>query len=207
MTWKTHMLGGLLAGAAIVYIFDPVLDIQQDCVNVICTSLFTASSTITALLTDLDEKNSKAGQILSVIPAILTLMKFVLFLIGLFTFGKTRKKLKQIRKSLNHRGLLHWLITWAVLSLIVLVTDVLIFSNMSSHQSMPMFTVSFISGFIPGYLSHILLDLISGHIQLLAPFSRKWYGIKIVKEDSALEPYLVRPVLAAASIYVLFLSV
>ena len=58
MTWKTHMLGGLLSGTAIT-VAATELFLPAESHNIVTTCLFVATSTFTALLPDVDEKNSK----------------------------------------------------------------------------------------------------------------------------------------------------
>ena len=46
-----------------------------------------------------------------------------------------------------------------------------------------------------GYLSHILLDLISVKINVFGPFSSKRIGIRLFTTDGIVEKLLVRPLL------------
>lgn len=197
MMGKTHMLGGLAAGVGSVlatkYLFpdtrmEPVLE-----------SSFILCSTVSARLPDVDEKNSTVGRKLIAIPITLFILKVFLFLIEMVSIGSFRKKVKTTRKALNHRGIFHWLITWGILSILAAVAGLILYLCFRSteYQAIIPLLLSVLTGFIIGYLSHIMLDLISGRIQLLAPFNKKYYGIRLIKSGSIVETILIRPALAA----------
>jgi len=205
MTGKTHMLGGLLAGTAIVKVTESIMPAGS--IAVVESGIFMLSSMVTALLPDVDEKNSKAGRKLFIIPVTLGIIKTVLLFMELFTFGYIKKKIREIRKALNHRGIFHWLFTWGILSLIVCLFGIRIYSLVdgSGYSNTLLLLLVLVVGFIPGYFSHIMLDLISGKIQLLAPFNKRWYGITLVECESLIEKLLVRPVLIMAILYLIFM--
>ena len=208
MTGKTHMLGGLAAGTGMVLIAKLLL--PEGSYELTSAGLFMASSTMTALLPDVDEKNSTAGRKLIVIPITLFLLKACLLLMEYVSFGNLRKKFKETRKALNHRGLFHWLITWIILSAIgVIAAAILIFTlkDINRGAAVLITAIPVLVGFIPGYLSHLLFDLISGRIQLFAPFSKKWYGVRIFKVGGFLEIFVFRPILMTGIVYMLLLLV
>jgi len=207
MTGKTHMLGGLLAGATIITATE--LIVPDTALSIAESGLFMVSSTITALLPDVDEKNSKAGRSLIIIPLALGIIRVVLFIMEMFMFGWLKKKIRSIRKSLSHRGLFHWLFTWGVLSLVFFVLGFLSYKALltSAYTSAALLPLCLLAGFTPGYISHLLLDLISGRIQIMAPFNKKWYGKPLIKVGSLAEILLVRPVLILAIVLELYLLI
>ena len=200
------MLGGLFASTAITAIATEFIH-PSDGIALVSAGFFMASSTVTALLPDVDEKNSTAGRKLIAIPVTLAILKITLFMIEMFSFGYIRKKLKETRKALNHRGIFHWLITWGILSLITVGTGLIVYFslNKTSYRAFIPLILSVMAGFIVGYISHLPLDLISGRIQLLAPFNKKWYGIRLVETGSLFEKLIVRPLIIAAVIGLLYL--
>lgn len=205
MTGKTHMLGGLAAGTGIVILVNQFM--PEGSMELAAAGAFMASSTMTALLPDVDEKNSMAGRRLIAIPITLFLIKVFLFLSELVSIGNVKKKIKECRKALNHRGIFHWLITWIMLSIILLIVGAALFFILHKTEEGIMalkLVLPLLLGFIPGYVSHLLLDIISGRIQLFAPFSKKWYGVPIFKVGGFLELYITRPLLAGATALALF---
>lgn len=204
MTGKTHMLGGLMVGTGLVLVTKNL--VPKEAFGLASAGAFMVSSTVTALLPDVDEKNSTAGRRLIAIPITLFLLKVVLFLIELVTFGNLRKKIKATRKALNHRRLFHWIITWSVLSIICIIIGVILYCTMHSLTKYEIgleIALPLLAGFIPGYLSHLLLDIISGRIQLLAPFSKKWYGAPLFEVGGFMELYILRPLMTAGIIAML----
>lgn len=205
MTGKTHMLGGLAAGTGIVILVNQFL--PEGSLELASAGMFLASSTMTALLPDVDEKNSMAGRRLILIPITLFLIKAFLFLVELVSVGSLKKKIKACRKALNHRGIFHWIITWVVLSLIAIIASAALFFFLHKTEggmTTIRVVIPLLLGFISGYVSHLLLDIISGRIQLFAPFSKKWYGLPIFKVGGFLELFVARPLLAGATALALF---
>ena len=200
MTGKTHMLCGMAFAVGTSIITESLFPEQHDTV---VSCFFIASSTFSALLADVDEKNSIAGRNLTIIPLLLYLLKISLFLIEIFCIGEMRAKIKKTRKYLRHRGVFHWLITWGTVSIIITVTVIIIFLFIKEDDTRRLFIplAAILLGFIPGYISHLLVDLISGKIQILAPFSEKRYGIALFKVGGFAEKYIFRPALIIGNIY------
>lgn len=204
MMGKTHMLGGLAAGAGIVILTNALM--PDESLELASAGAFMTSATISALLPDVDEKNSTAGRKLIAIPITLFIMKVFLFLIEMVSIGSFRQKVKATRKALNHRGIFHWMITWAVLSLIMIILGVAayyILKETETGVASLYIIIPTLAGFIPGYLSHLLLDMISGRLPIFAPFSKKWHGIQLFKTGGFLEVYIFRPVLVGLIVYAL----
>lgn len=202
MMGKTHMLGGLAAGAGLTLAVNLIF--PENGIELASAGAFMTSATISALLPDVDEKNSTAGRKLIAIPIALFILKVFLFIIEMISIGSFRKKIKEIRKALNHRGLFHWLITWFVFSLIMIILGVIAYFILHENEAgkISLFVIlPTLAGFLPGYLSHLLLDMISGRVQLLAPFSKKWYGAPIFKTGGILEVFIFRPLLIGLIIY------
>jgi len=201
---KTHMLGGLATGAGIAILTNAL--IPDGSLELASAGAFMTSTTISALLPDVDEKNSTAGRKLIAIPITLFIMKVFLFLIEMVSIGSFRQKVKATRKALNHRGIFHWMITWAVLSLIMIILGVAayyILKETATGVASLYIIIPTLAGFIPGYLSHLLLDMISGRLPIFAPFSKKWHGIQLFKTGGFLEVYIFRPVLVGLIVYAL----
>lgn len=204
MTGKTHMLGGIAMALGTTAIIETVVPEQQD---TILTCIFVTSSMFAALLPDVDEKHSIAGRNLVIIPLVLSLLKLTLFISGIFLTGERKEKITKARKSLKHRGILHWLITWGIITAILTIISVVLMVNVKGNTTnqFTFLIIAFMAGITSGYLSHILLDIISGKIQLLAPFNEKWYGIRIFKVNGCGEIFLFRPLMIIANIALIML--
>lgn len=179
MTAKTHTVGGYVAGAGTLLVLKNTGLIEESFTLAgtltAALSLYTASTS--AILADVDEIRSRAGRKL-----LLLSVPFLLFsLIGKITNSQT----------LKHRGITHFLITWTITSLIIVTPCLAMLINSDSRVNIICFAALF---FPIGYLSHILLDLLSGKIKLFYPIIKKSIGIMLIPRDS-LREFLFRTLL------------
>ena len=148
MTGKTHSVTGVFAGLAI-----------SNCMG--CTEAMTlavvAGSMLGSLLPDIDNVHSQIGNRLPVAELVVhCCQKTVRFLSEIFP----RKLRENIRSMIGHRGLLHSLLVPAAMLLAMPVVD--------GHKRIESY---FLMGMIIGNISHLILDMFSGGIPLLMPFS------------------------------------
>lgn len=190
MTWRTHLVGGLAAGTGTAAIIKTVGSIDLTSIESLVPIVVTAG--ISALLADVDEKNSKAGRALLPVSMVFWILQTFIKILSVFTFGKVKKRLKRNTKFLMHHGICHYPITLAVLLLIGFV----IITAMNGSNMWYIILIAFTAG----YLSHILLDLISGKIAIFFPISKKEVGLRIFKYNGTGENLIVLPALVIATI-------
>lgn len=190
MTWRTHLAGGVAAGTGAVVIIQNIGGIDMTAIESIVPMMATAG--FSALLADVDEKNSKAGRALLPVSMIFSFLQFIIKLLCFVTFGELKRKIKRNTQFLMHRGICHYPITLAVISLTGLVAIAVTGNNKNWYLVLIAFTV--------GYLSHILLDLISGKIAILFPISIKRIGLRLFKYNGLGENLVVLPALVAITV-------
>lgn len=184
MTWKTHMVGGMAAAASVTVLYS---ELSKTPVPPDTWIPFVTISGISALLPDVDEIRSKAGKLLLPVSLIFFIMQCLVKVVTFFTFGKLRRKIEENTRFMMHRGVCHYLTT-----LLFFVCGGIIGAIIFAEDLLKCLVI--IGAFAIGYLSHIgILDIISGKIALLAPFSKKRFGICLVKSGSLLETLVVRP--------------
>lgn len=193
MTWKTHLVGGLAAGTGAVALIQTISGIDMTAIENLVPVMATAG--ISALLADVDEKNSKAGRTLLPVSMIFWFMQSVIKILSFFTFGRLKRKIKSNTQFLMHRGICHYPITLAIISLIGL----LVITALSNNKKWYMMLLAF----VVGYLSHILLDLISGKIAILFPVSKKRFGVKLFEYNGIGENLFVLPTLIFLTVVLL----
>lgn len=190
MTWKTHMAGGMAAGTGAVALIQNIGGIDMTAIQNIVPIVIISG--ISALLADVDEKESKAGQVLLPVSMVFWLLQSIIKILSLFTFGNLRKRIRSNTQFVMHRGICHYPITLAVLFVIGLMAIVILSGDGKWYLILMAFTV--------GYFSHILLDLISGKIALFFPISKKRIGIRLFKYNGIGEKILVLPALIIATV-------
>ncbi len=185
MTWKTHLLGGIAAsaGAALLYhnISDKVIPYDVLVPGLVISGL-------SALLPDVDEIKSKAGKILLPVSLLFFVVQTLIKIITAFTFGKLKRRIRENTSFLMHRGICHYPITVFFISIAAGIS-VIIFANDKRIWLMH------VLAFTIGLLSHIILDIVSGRIALLFPFSKKRIGMKLFESGGAMETMIARPAL------------
>ncbi len=189
MTGKTHCLGGILASSgAILAVTSLNPGISLGSFGIIS---FIVGGAVGSLFPDIDEPNSRISHRLPLLSGLFSLYRFrkkskaSMF----FLNREDRQKAKQELRDASHRGITHYLLTWAIIFGLTLILFAL--STLMRHRVL-MLAAFFLAGFFIGGVSHIFLDLISGRIPVFAPFYRKSVGICIFKTDGLLEVTLVR---------------
>ncbi len=199
MTGKTHLLGGLLftTGASLVMVV-----ITKGSINSYLAMIpLVAGGELGAYLPDIDHPNSHISRILP-------------FTASLFRNDR-RKKWKAAHddnltgeekaaaelayEEASHRGRTHYLLPWAVvlaIGLVALLVGKLI------NNIVVLGVAIFLLGVFAGALSHLLLDMISGQVPILAPFIRTEVGVRIFKTGGNLERILFRLILLALNLVI-----
>lgn len=186
MTAKTHTVGGYVAGAGTILLLKNtgLMPPNGPVIELLSTSLILYTAATSAVLPDIDEIRSRAGRKL----LFLSIPFLVLQIIGKLSGSKW----------FRHRGITHYLITWLISSFIIAIPCLAFLDSES-------IVVKLLTGallFFPvGYLSHILLDLISGRIALFYPLIKKPFGITLFPYNSIRETIL-RFTLILLSVYI-----
>lgn len=186
MTWKTHMMGGALAGALLLKnTITPFSNTES--------IILMGTAAIIALLPDADEKESKAGKALPLISHSMAAISRSLRIRAYFSKGRKKRELYEKARNAGHRGILHYLIAWITFSavLIGIFGALLCFANGIN----PLYVGAMCVGASVGYLSHLLLDMISGRIALLYPLYKRKIGINLIPQGGFIENVMVRGLL------------
>lgn len=202
MMGKTHMVGGVLAGAVVSKFFYSG--------GLVTTGIYVGTliggSVLGSLLPDIDKKESTIGRKLWFISWPIYFFRLIIKLFAnIFPEGKARKALEELDEDLGHRGIAHSLITWAVLTAILLIFKAYIidFIIAATHKLLihipytfhitntailqkSIFT--FLLGTSIGMLSHIILDLLTSEgIALFSPFIDIKFKIPLFKTGGVAE--------------------
>ena len=148
MTGKTHSATGFFAGLVISH--------YTGCPGAMTLAMATGS-VLGGLLPDIDNVHSQIGSRLPVVELIVHgCQRGIRLLSGILP----RKLRENVRSMTGHRGLLHSLLVPAAMLLALPVIG-----NTNGIEK------AFLIGMIAGNLSHLILDMLSGGVPLLIPFS------------------------------------
>ena len=148
MTGKTHSATGFFTGL--------VISRYTGCPGAMTLAMVTGS-VLGGLLPAIDNVHSQIGSRLPVVELIVHgCQKGIRLLSGILP----RKLRENVRSLIGHRGLLHSLLVPAAMLLALPVID-----NTNGIEK------AFLIGMIAGDLSHLSLDMLSGGVPLLMPFS------------------------------------
>lgn len=187
MMKDTHIKGGIVAGLAISCIglsaIPTINTIELN--NTISSVILLSGSVVGSLAPDLDHKNSFAGRRLWFISGFLNMMTKI------FNFFN----LKKLAKLSGHRGLMHSVLYWLLISAFFFLVPDYIISNIDnfpvSQLAMDIYKI-FIFGVFIGALSHIVLDMmtVSG-VPIFLPISYKTKRIPLyITSNSKGEKFL-----------------
>lgn len=151
MNGHTHQVGAILSASILL----PTVIQNESLASSLKGAIFLGGALIGGLLPDADMQNSTMGKRIYPVAWPMYLLRSVLRLVAVFI-----PKFKAFTKTLGHRGISHSPFLW-----IVVLLPACILSNGSLRV--------FFLGMALGVLSHLLLDIISGGIPLLLPFSSK----------------------------------
>ncbi len=192
MTGKTHLLGGLLitTGASLV-----MVSLNPGNISYYFAMIpLVVGGELGAYLPDIDHPSSHISRKLPFISSL---------------FRKDRRKKWEVAhdesltdeerevaelayQDASHRGRTHYLLPWAI----VLVIGLICFIVGKIINNIVLLAIGiFLLGVFAGALSHLLLDMISGQVPILAPFVRTEVGVRIFKTGGNLERILFRLVL------------
>ena len=170
MQYRTHRFGGMCAGAiASSYIywiqyanmFNPG-GLSTDAM--IGTGVLVAAGAIGSCLPDIDHSNSRVSRdnpVLSIFAQLfLAISKAIISFILLFCFWISKKRKNEIISGTEHRGIFH--------TLLMVFLIYLLFGFIG--QFIPVYGELIQIGITAGYLSHILVDMLTkGGVMLLYP--------------------------------------
>ncbi len=197
MMAKTHFLGGVILTSSIVLALT-----QIGVSDVVAAISFVAGGALGSVCPDIDEPNSYISRKHPVISGLFSLKRGVerTKVNNIFNSKDERGLARQRLRDMSHRGITHYMITWLIPLLFTTLICAIAFRHTPTFWEKIALVV--LEGVFLGGVSHILLDLISGRIPCLAPFSRRSYGVCLIKTDGLLERFIVRP---AFMILVLFI--
>ena len=188
MTWKTHMMGGVLAGALFLeYIATPFSDTES--------LILLGTASMAALLPDADERKSKVGKALPIISYSMAATNCVLRTRAFFSKGEKKRELYEKARNAGHRGILHYLFTWVILSALLIGISLCVVK-----ESNLLLSWAACLGASIGYLSHLSLDMLSGHIALLYPLCKRKIGIELIPQGGFMENVITRGLIMFAII-------
>jgi len=173
MTGKTHLVGGLAAGAVIgkIAIATGAIPVSAPTILGLVAVVCLAS-----LLPDIDEPNSMVSNLPNyakrsmrkryndfINTLIAGIFKAILALLNMVT--QALSGLIRVMAG-GHRGATHWLITAVALTVVVLAVAI------------PFGKLWYVAFFFAGYTSHLVLDLMTlSGLEIGRPFSKKKYHI------------------------------
>ena len=171
MTGCTHKIGGFTFGLLFIS-----LNLHLPMMPIVLFSYLTPGFLIGcilgALFADIDSPKSTISRLFWFIAWPIWVVQWIIRKI----FGKGKSKFaKNICKTVNHRGIAHWLIiALAYITIIIVIAKFKIFSQLFTFETFFEITLYFIYGTAVGHLSHIVLDSFNDRgIALFAPFSFK----------------------------------
>ncbi len=201
MTGKTHLMGGVLLNSALLYAASAINDSS---ISIVSSLPFLLCGAVGALFPDIDEPNSTISHKLPLLSGAFSLNRNIKRrkAAALFQGKEERKRARQELRDASHRGITHYLVTWLIPGLVVLLL-------MFFASSLQLFKVGTninilycLLGFISGGISHIFLDMISGKIPCFAPFTRRSFGVCIFKTGGILEKYIFRVILLGTILFI-----
>lgn len=196
MTGRTHIAGGLMFGsAAMLYSqkYIPETNTLMSGIIIGCSTVICSS--ISALLPDIDKKESIIGRRLWFVSwnfYFLQLLCKIPSLIGIGLF-------KRSSPMFDHREITHYPITWL---LITAMSSLYCYSlqHLDINHATYYILISPAAGLSLGILSHLVLDFFSGKLRLFVPLNYKRIGIPIIKNSGFLDSVILRTLLFLASL-------
>lgn len=170
MEYKTHRYGGMCAGAiasSYIYGIKYLNYFNPQAFNteaVIGTAVLIASGAIGSLIPDIDHSNSRISRdnrLLSIITQLfLGISRAITSIILFFCFWISKRRKNEILSGMEHRGIFHTLLmTFAIYLLFGFIC-----------QFIPFYGKLIQIGVTVGYLSHILVDMLTkGGVMLFYP--------------------------------------
>jgi len=196
---KTHRVGAVfLAFPMILPVFHLTGTSSTDAAAI---TFFLGGSLLAARLPDLDHPCSAVSRKLWLISWLISVFHAFCQFIYVLTMRKL-KFLKRLTRASGHRGISHTFFFWILFCLMLagiysLLGNLLPRNDFISHK-----LLLFFFGLAFGYLTHLLLDFISGTLRPYEPFSNRKCGKKIIPTNSKQEIYL-RKLLFIADIFLL----
>ncbi len=199
MTAKTHCVGGILLSSVSALVFSPLVGTCNT--GIIETVVFVGGGMLGAIFPDIDEPNSRISHKMPFLSMLFSFNRLIKKRNAekLFLSADDRERARNELRDASHRGVTHYLITWA---LVLCLAIILLAAFIGNASHVGVIVAIFSLGVSVGWLSHILLDIISGRVPLFAPFYRKSIGVCIFKTGGVLERIVVRPLLTVGVLYV-----
>lgn len=199
MSGLTHITGGLLLGSAIVC-YSHTAGAEP---NFLTVAAFFTGCISGAVLGDLDEPKSLIGRKLWPISFLFRFTHWFFRIIAMILPKKSRirKNIAGISRAAGHRGLMHWPLTMLLLSAIFFLLAHAASQYINLGTNIIFYSIAF--GISIGMLSHLIYDFPSGTLPLLAPFSNKRYGIKLIESNKFIDTYIIRTLNLLGCVYLL----
>jgi membrane-bound metal-dependent hydrolase YbcI (DUF457 family) len=186
MTGKTHLAGGVAATSGLLMALEALGAVPMSMVGV---AVACVGGAVASLFPDIDEPNSTISHRLPITSGLYSASRF-----GRRMTAVSRNEVRDA----SHRGNTHYLFTWLIVSAISVAAGMAL--STAGHG----WGLYAAAGVVAGYLSHILLDILSGRIQILAPFSRKYVGVRLFVTGGLMDVFVIRLVLIGLAISLLW---
>ena len=168
MMAPTHRLGGIAVGMTTAALLHT---------DITGTVILFAGALIGSIFPDIDNKNSRISHKMPITALVVSAGRYLIRGIASFL---PRKQKQYIMALTGHRGFTHSLIGSAVLPVIVILIGLLL------RLKIGYILLAGLGIFI-GCLSHLLLDMLSGGVPLLMPFSTDKILISEIKTGGSKE--------------------
>ena len=200
MSGLTHIAGGLLIGSLSVYHANST----GNSLDEIATGAYLVGCMSGAIICDADEPNSLIGRTLWPFSLLFRIIHWVFRIIAAFLpkKSKLRRNFSDVSWAFAHRGLMHWPLMQLLFSAGLFVLVSIASRNLASIEAIDIINSTAV-GLSTGLFSHLVYDLPSGTLPLLAPFSGKRFGLKLIESNGFLDKYIIRTLSLAGSAYLL----
>lgn len=197
MQYKTHRLGGMCAGAvtaAAIY-GDKYSFISSNEYLIPATFTLIAAGAIGSLIPDIDHSNSYVSRRNPILAALVKLLldfsKLVTNILLFFCFWISKKRKREILSGMEHRGIFHTiLMTLAIYLLFGIIANIL-----------PTYGELIQIGITVGYLSHILVDMLTkSGVMLLYPIVTKKFHWPFIRLTTGKHEAVATLIILAISI-------
>lgn len=162
MMGKTHKIGGNAIGLLTATILHT---------NIFGAGIIIAGALIGSMFPDIDNKNSRISHKMKITSRLISAGRRKLYK---NTHKLSKERQDYIWSLAGHRGITHSLIGSLFLPLITIIIGLILKIHIS-------YVLLACLGTFLGYLSHLLLDMISGGVPLLLPFSTDKFFIAQIK--------------------------
>lgn len=168
MMASTHRLGGVVIGTTAAALLHT---------NITGTAIILIGSLVGSILPDIDNRNSRISHKMPVTALIVSVGQYIIHIV---TSVIPKKQRLYIRSLSGHRGITHSIIGSTILPAIIFLIGILFKQKLGT-----VFLAGF--GVFIGCLSHLILDMFSGGVPFLIPFSNKRVTLANIKTGGWME--------------------